>query len=156
MAAEYNIQKLVDTNRRAVIKFTCNFTSANSADLTNLVFIRANTLSGAFANLTYYDLAVKEIFYSVKSAGNGRISLSWAGANTTNNIPMLTLAGGAHVEFTGNFSPLVNNAPNPNGDILLQFKNMVEGDSATVIIDVRKNVQYYDAGQTADPDAFKA
>ena len=159
-------QKIVDTNKRALLKYV--FLSDGTAEA-NTVIIDVSNLSGALnANSQImssnvhpkriYKTKVKRIFGQGKI--NSYVTLAWSGINAPGNVEILTLSNGS---FDYNFENLGDNAvvPNPgiadancNGDIVFSVNNNKLNDAFTVFIDLRKDSEDYSAGQFADPTAF--
>lgn len=166
MANTIREQKVIDTNKRALLKYV--FLSDGTAEA-NTILVDASMLSGALnANgqimssnthpKSIYKTKVKRIFGQGKI--NSYVTLAWSGINATGNVEILTLSNGS---FDYNFENLGDNAvvPNPgiadancNGDIVFSVNNNKLNDAFTVFIDLRKDSEDYSAGQFADPTAF--
>lgn len=159
-------QKVIDTNKRALLKYV--FLSDGTAEA-NTLLIDASNLSGALnangqlmvSNVhpkPIYKTKIKRIFGQGKV--NSYITLSWSGINATGNTEIVTLTNGS---FDYNFENLGDNAviPNPgvadancNGDIVFSVNGNKPNDTFTLFIDLRKDSEDYSAGQFADPTAF--
>jgi len=176
MANKLTYQVLKDSNQEAIIKIT-GVLDGNTE--LNVVRIQANTLGGAialgnypaylvanttlqFANtpLSYYDLQIKDIKYSV--SGNGYVELFWTGIGSTdalryaNSVTAATLSGVGSYGLTEQSPSIYNNANNltSNGDIGIATVGMGANSSYTIVIGLRKNNAYYDRGFQRDPAAF--
>lgn len=153
-------QKLVDNNKRALLK--CVFISdgtneANTTliDVSNLNYA-LNTngfiMSANVNQKTTYRTTIKRVFGNITS--NGNIKLQWHGDTNTEIIAV----GSGRVDYSfdsqGDAAVISNNEANSSGDILLSTTYAKAGDVFTLIVDLRKDSRDYDAGQTADPVAF--
>lgn len=152
-------QRLVDSNKRALIKYTMLLDSA----VANTTLVDASTLALALnANgyimtagadpRTSYRTTIKRIFGNVKA--NAYIKLQWQGDS---NSEILVCSSGAFdydFQSMGDGAVIKNPEANNNGDILLTVVTPSSADAATIFIDLRKDSKDYDAGQTADPVAF--
>jgi hypothetical protein len=81
-------------------------------------------------------------------------SLQWEGAS---NTEIVTFGNGTFdydFQSMGDGAIIPNNETNPTGDILFTVNNNKNFDSFTLFIDLKKDNNDYDAGQTADPYAF--
>jgi hypothetical protein len=164
MANSYTSQVIKDTTEHVVIKLTGSFDGTGQE--ANTARIVANTLAGALATngypvanvhggsanttLAYYGLALNRLWYDCTS--NGDVQLSWT-ADTPQTLMMLS--GNGEFDGMGNWTTIPNNAgAGKNGDIGLTTRNMTAGDSYTMIIELRKENEYYSRGQFVDPAAF--
>lgn len=159
MANVIREQKLVDTNKRALIKYVATLDTATAntqlVDVSQLRFaLNANGFimqSNTHIKSTYRT-TIKRIFGNSKA--NGYIKLLWNGSNTAD---IITLTNG---NFDYYFDSMGDGAviPNPdaasNGNILITVVTPSSADALTLFIDLRKDSRDYDAGQTADPVAF--
>jgi len=162
MANVYTYQVLRDTTEKAVIKLTANFDGTGQES--NAYRIQANTLSGALTSnnniipngtpLSYYGLTVTRIGYNIASQQKGYVELTWTAANTAQSVPIMNMdLCGEYSEDQGMVS-IKNNAPNATGDIGVTTVGLVANCAYTLIIELRKENQYYQRGQFNDPSAF--
>ena len=162
MANLYTYQVLRDTTEKAVIKLTANFDGTGQE--TNNYRIQANTLYGALTSnnnvlpngtpLSYYGLTVTRIGYNIASQQKGYVELSWTAANTAQSVPIMNMdLCGEYSEDQGMVS-IKNNAPNATGDIGVTTVGLTANCAYTLIIELRKENQYYQRGQFNDPAAF--
>jgi hypothetical protein len=162
MANIYTYQVLRDTTEKAVIKLTANFDGTGQES--NAYRIQANTLSGALTSnnnilpngtpLSYYGLTVTRIGYNIASQQKGYVELTWTAANTAQSVPIMNMdLCGEYSEDQGMVS-IKNNAPNPTGDIGVTTIGLTANCAYTLIIELRKENQYYQRGQFNDPAAF--
>ena len=152
-------QRIIDNNKRALIKYVMTLDTA----VGNTVLVNASTLSLALNTNGYimssntdpksqYRTTIKRIFGNAKA--NAYIKLQWQGAT---NSEIVTISSG---NFDYSFDTMGEGAtiPNPeastNGQILLSVITPSSADAATIFLDLRKDARDYDAGQTADPVAF--
>jgi len=168
MANIYTYQVLRDTTEKAVIKLTANFDGTGQEN--NVSRIAANTLSGALATngylvannqggsantpLSYYGLTVTRIGYNIASQQKGYVELFWTGNGAANNVPIMNMdLCGEYSEDQGMVS-IPNNAVGATGDIGVMTVGLVANCAYTLIIELRKENQYYQRGQFNDPAAF--
>ena len=166
MANSFEYQVIKDTTEHAVIKLTGKFTEATQES--NHQRIMANTLSGALATngypvanthggaantkLDYYGLAVNRVWYDCSTDGD--IQLFWD-ANTWRTIMLLN--GNGEYDGMGNWTTIPNDAKDTTGclgDIGIQTRGMIANSSYTIVIELRKENEYYSRGQFRDPAAF--
>lgn len=152
--------RLVDNSKRSLIKFV--YISDSSA-YANTTLVDVSTLSHALNANGYimssnthprsiYRTSIKRIFGNSKI--NGYIKLQWQGAT---NTEIITFSNGF---FDFNFTTadtggaLTNPESSSNGDILISTSGAASGDTFTIFLELRKDNNDYDAGQTNDPVAF--
>jgi hypothetical protein len=166
MANQFTYQVLKDTTEHAVIKLTGSFDSGDQEDNPNR--ITANSLSGALNTdgtllsdsgtaLDYYGLTVHRIWYDTVNAFASDIELYW-NANPVVNI--MFLSGNSEYDGAGNWITIPNLAKTTpgvtscNGDIGVRTRGYAANTSYTIIIELRKENEYYQRGQFNDPAAF--
>lgn len=158
MANTIREQRLIDSNKRALLKYVIvsdGTAEANTRllDASNLRFA-LNTngyiMSSNTDPKTNYRTAIRKIKAYSRTGGSFR--LKWEGDA---NSEIITFGSGS-VDFTfeNDGAVITNPEANATGDILLSTANLAFGDTATIFIDLRKDSLDYDAGQTADPYAF--
>lgn len=151
--------KLIDNNKRALIKYTMLLDSA----VANSVLVDVSTLAFALNTNGYimssntdprglYNTTIKRIFGNVKA--NAYIKLQWQGASNSEIITCPTGSFDFDFQSMGDGAVIKNPEASSNGDILLTVVTPSSADAATIFIDLRKDSKDYDAGQTADPVAF--
>jgi len=152
-------QRLVDNNKRALIKYvaTLDTAAANNmlVDVSTLRFA-LNANSQIMSSNTHpkglYRTTVKRVFGTAKA--NAYMKLTWQGANTAD---IVTIGDGNFdydFQSMGDGAVIANPDAISNGDILLTVVTPSSADMLTLFIDFRKDSRDYDAGQTADPVAF--
>ena len=159
MANVITEQRIIDTNKRALIKYvgTLDTAAANTTlvDASSLRFALNTNSQIMTANAdikSNYRTTVKRIFGYAKA--NAYFKLQWAGDS---NSSIVTIGSG---NFDYSFDPMGDGAviPNPEanatGDIILTVLTPSSADTLTLFLDLRKDSRDYDAGQTADPTAF--
>ena len=156
-------QKLVDTNKRALIKYV--FISDGSA-AANAVLLDASTLKNALnangyimtSNVnkkTNYRTTVKRVFGNATATGPGSYyKLQWQGDSNSEIITFSTTPFDYDFASMGDGAVISNPEANATGNILLTTTNIGTGNTFTLFVDLRKDSRDYDAGQTADPVAF--
>jgi hypothetical protein len=161
MANAFTYHVLKDTTEHAVIKLTGKFDGSGQED--NHYRVAANSLYGALntANTLlsaggtakpYYGLAIHRVWYDC--ASDGDVQLFWH-ADTA--ITCMFLNGNGEYDGAGNWITLSNNAKGTSGcigDIGIQTRGMIANSSYTIILEVRKENEYYQRGQFNDPAAF--
>lgn len=156
MANVIREQKLIDTNKRSLIKYVI---LSDGTQESNTRLVDASSLSFALnatgvisqTNMkTNYRTTIRKIKAYSKTAGSVR--LKWEGDA---NSEIITF-GSASVDlnFENDGAVISNPESNATGDILISTVGLTSGDAITVFLDLKKNSEDYDAGQTADPYAF--
>lgn len=158
MANVITEQKLIDSNKRALLKYVILSDGTQEAntrlvDASNLAFaLNANNfiMSSNTHPKSNYRTTIKKI--KAYSRTGGSIRLKWEGSA---NSEIITF-GSASVDynFENDGAVITNPETSATGDILISTANIVFGDTVTLFIDLRKDSRDYDAGQTADPYAF--
>jgi hypothetical protein len=157
-------QVIKDTTEHVVIKLTGSFDSTTQES--NGVRIQANTLYGALdssrANLlsstantgplSYYGLTVHRVWYDCSSTGD--VQLYW---NAATPATIFYFNGNGEYDGAGNWVTIPNNTKGTTGskgDIGIVTRGMVANDSYTLVVELRKENEYYQRGQLTDPGAF--
>lgn len=158
MANTIREQRIIDSNKRTLIKYVIlsdgtQESNTRLLDASNLAFaLNANgyIMSSNVHPKSNYRTTIRKIKAYSKTAGSVR--LKWEGDS---NSEIITF-GSASVDlnFENDGAVLSNPEANATGDILISTLGMVSGDAITIFLDVKKNSEDYDAGQTADPYAF--
>jgi hypothetical protein len=145
-------QKLIDTERRVVYKWTGNTPEAAvikiDAGSLNYSLNANNQLLGSGTDRKQtYRLALKKVIYDVAAgqSGNGYVELYWTG---TPNQTMVTLSGQGQMDFAegGDGIIIINNSSGAgaNGNVGLQTINFAAtGCAYTIIADFRKHSEDY-------------
>lgn len=145
-------QKLVDSERRVVYKWTGNTAEPAvlkiDAGALNFSLNANNQLLGSGTDRkTAYRLSLKKVIYDVVAgqAGNGYVELYWTG---TPNQTLVTLSGQGQMDFAegGDGIIILNNASGAgsNGNVGLQTVNFAAtGCSYTIVADFRKHSEDY-------------
>lgn len=146
-------QKLIDSERRVVYKWTGNTAEAATlkidAGALNFSLNANNQLLGSGTDRKgIYRLSLKKVIYDVapgQPSGNGYVELYWTG---TPNQTMLTLSGCGQMDFAegGDGIVILNNATGAgaNGNVGLQTVNFGStGCAYTIIVDFRKHSEDY-------------
>jgi hypothetical protein len=169
MANTIEEQKLIDTQKRALLKYVFVGDGTEETDLTlidasNLAFsLNANgqVMSSNTHSKTRYRTAINRIWGTAGiTAAGGYITLDWNNTPESNNLIVAIKNGAFDFNFVGDGAPggVIRNpntdAANASGDIQLTTVGTSAGDVFTLFVDLKKDNQDYDAGQTADPHAF--
>lgn len=156
MANVIREQKLIDSNKRALVKYVLlsdgtQESNTRLLDASSLAFALNATGVISQTNLkSNYRTSIKKIKAYSKTAGSVR--LKWEG---NANSEIITF-GSATVDFNfeNDGAVISNPEANATGDILISTLGLAAGDTLTLFLDLRKDSLDYDAGQTADPYAF--
>lgn len=154
-------QKIIDGNKRALVKYVATVDSAAA----NVIVLDASSLAYSLnANgmimssnthiKSQYRVSVKRIFGQGQFKSKGFVSLRWGGANTE----LVTFGDGQfdyHFDREGLAAsiPFADSA-NCTGDIVYSTTGVAAGDAFTLFIDLKKDNRDFDSGKTADPSAF--
>lgn len=151
-------QRIIDSNKRALLKYVI---LSDGTQESNTVLVDASTLAFALNTSGYimssntdpksnYRITLRKVKAYSKTAGS--IRLKWHGDA---NSEIITF-GSASVDlnFENDGAVISNPEANATGDILISTLGMATGDCVTLFLDVKKNSEDYDIGQTADPYAF--
>lgn len=166
MSNVFTYQVIKDTTEHVVIKITGSFDGTGQES--NTARIAANTLYGALATngylvanthggaanttLDYYGLALNRLWYDC--AAGGDVQLYWT---ATTPVPLMIMNGNGEFDGMGNWTTIPNNAKGTlgcNGNIGIVTRGMAANDSYTMVIELRKENEYYQRGQFNDPAAF--
>jgi hypothetical protein len=156
MANVIREQKLIDSNKRALVKYVIlsdgtQESNTRLLDASSLAFaLNATGVISQTNPKSNYRTTIKKIKAYSKTAGS--IRLKWEGDA---NSEIITF-GSASVDFNfeNDGAVIPNPEANATGDILISTLGLTSGDTLTLFLDLRKDSLDYDAGQTADPYAF--
>lgn len=159
MANVITEQKIIDNNKRALIKYVATLdTAASNTVLVNASALRFSLNANGYIMQsgtdpkTTYRTTIKRIFGNAKA--NAYVKLVWQGANTYDIVAITNGNFDYSFDAMGDGAVISNPDPASNGNILLTVVTPSTTDAITVFIDLRKDSRDYDAGQTADPVAF--
>ena len=165
MANSYTTQIIKDTTEHVVIKLTASFDGTGQEDSPNRInassfygALNANTVPGLLSSggseLSYYGLNVYRIWYDTTNGATGDVELYW---NANPVVSLMMLSGNSEYDGAGNWVTIPNAAKGTNacnGDIGVRTRGMVANTSYTIIMELRKENEYYQRGQFNDPSAF--
>ena len=152
-------QRLIDTNKRTLLKYV--FLSDGTAEANTRLLDASNLKFALNANgyimqsnthpKSSYRTTIKRVFGGAKTSGY--IKLQWEGDA---NSEIVTLNSGFDYNFEamGDGAVIWNPEANATGDILFSTVATAANDTFTIFVDLKKNAEDYDQGQTADPAAF--
>lgn len=153
-------QRIIDGNKRALIKYVflsdgTAVANATLVDASSLAFsLNANgyIMSSNTHPKSSYRTTIKRIFGNAKV--NSYVTLQWAGSS--NNEILIITNGSFDYDFQsmGDGAVVPIDDTNATGDILFTINGNKPNDAFTIFLDLRKNNEDFDAGQTADPYAF--
>lgn len=156
MATVLTTQKLVDSNRRAVIKIVGEGGSdSNTLILVSNLAFALNTngqiMTGGVDKKSVYRHQIKRIWGQGQMTQGKSVILKWGG----NNDYIVSFGDG---QFDYNFdaeglTAAIPLSGNTSGDIVYT-STAGSTDSWTLFIDLKKDARDYDQGQTRDPIAF--
>lgn len=160
MANKIVEQKLVDNNKRTLIKYV--FLSDGSAEANTRLIDASNLRFALNANgyimqsnthpKSVYRTTIKRVFGTAKSSGY--VKLQWEGDANSEIITFASTPFDYDFSSMGDGAVISNPEANATGDILFSTVGAAANDCFTLFVDLRKNTEDYDAGQTADPYAF--
>lgn len=162
MANAITEQKLVDSTKRALLKYVIVSDGTQEAnttliDVSSLAFsLNANgyIMASNTHPKTAYKTTIKRIFGQIGS-NNAIVRLKW---NNSSNSDIVTMFGSGSFDYDfqsmGDGATIPNPQPTSSGDVLITTARLNAGDVATIFVDLKKDARDYDAGQTADPYAF--
>lgn len=163
MANTIKEHRLIDSTKRTLVKYIVISDGTQNAnttllDVSTLAFaLNANgyIMQSNTHPKTKYRTSIKRITGKVATAAaNGKIFLQWHGDG--NSEIVVTGSGRFDFDFQsmGDGAVFTNPEANSSGDILITTAGLLAGDAAVIILDVKKDNNDYDAGQSADPYAF--
>ena len=128
MADTVTSQTITDVSgSKTVIKFT-NLSDGTGESLVKKV--DASELNHASSSTS-----IARVIYSINTIGrNGAVEIVFDG---TTNSTALVLSGSGTIDLQTPAIQIANNATSPTGDILFSTKNFVNGDSYSIILELR-------------------
>ena len=128
MADTVTSQTITDVSgSKTVMKFT-NLSDGTGESLVKKV--DASELNHASSSTK-----IARVIYSINTVGgNGAVELVYDGAT---NATAMGLGGRGTIDLQTPAIQIANNATTPTGDILFSTKNFVNGDSYTIILELR-------------------
>ena len=165
MANQFTYQILKDTTEHTVIKLTGRWDTNVQEDNPNRISanslygaLNANTVPGLLSNggtaLPFYGLTVHRIWYDTVNASASDVELYW---NANPVVTLMMLSGNSEYDGASNWVTIPNAAKGTsqcNGDIGIRTRGYGANTSYTIVIELRKDNQYYQRGQFNDPAAF--
>ena len=168
MANKIVEQKLIDTTKRALLKYVIigdGSAIANNVlvDVSNLAYALNTTGQIMTSNTNLkpiYRTTIKRITGHVGGAATTGIKLNWHRAAANAEVEICAMTGGSSFEFDFDSiggGVIINAEENPigsNGDIMISTIGTGTPLAVTLFIDLHKDNGDYDAGQTAAPKDF--
>jgi hypothetical protein len=171
MPNKFSYQVLKDDTQHAIIKLTGEFDGSGQEN--NVARIAANSLYGALdannvplrSSLSvsntakpYYGLSIHRLWYDTDTAA-GDVQFYWSNttfAQANSGVPIIFMQGNGEYDGNGNWITIKNPSitSNTNGDIGICSRGQVANASYTIVIELRKENEYYQRGQFNDPAAF--
>jgi hypothetical protein len=154
-------QKIIDSNKRALIKYVV---VSDGSQQSNTILINVSTLAFAMNANGYiastdadtkanYRTTIKRVFGQVSSS-SGKLKLQWHGDANSEIVTMSNGSFDYDFQSMGDGATIPNPEANTNGDVLISTAGLSSGDLVTLFVDLKKDGRDYDSGQTADPYAF--
>lgn len=151
-------QKLIDTNKRALLKYVI---LSDGTQESNTVLVDASSLALALNANGYimssnvhpksnYRTTLRKL--KAYSKNTGSVRLKWHGDANSEIVTFGSTS--VDMNFENDGAVIWNPEANATGDILISTVGMADGDTVTIFLDLKKNSEDYDAGQTADAYAF--
>ena len=127
--------------------------SAWAVKLTNIKKITANSLIATNGDNSTQRLTITKLFWSVASGTSStmspRVTILWNG--TSANTVAATLTGSGYWNLTTDGQcPLINNAANTTGDILVSTVGFTANAAYTVILEGKKTAGFVSRESTDD------
>lgn len=170
MANFVRTQKLIDNNKRTLIKYVIVGDGSATANATLIKFGDLNYAINATGYVTatdpqaHYDVSIKRVYGSA-TMGGGYVKLQWEDDDTVGNANTEIVAfGNGQFDFdiggvAGDGAVIRPYAAGENANcvgIIYSITSPAAGDLVNLFVDMRKGGQDFDQGQTADPVAFNA
>lgn len=161
MAITIKEHKIVDNNRRALLKYVlksdgttnvANTVLVNTANLRFALNTTGQIMTGGVNRLGNYKTTIKRVTGQGKIGGY--IALQWQGDSNSEIVTLGTGRVDYDFQSMGDGATIANIEANSNGQILITTVGAAAGDAYTFFVDLRKDASTYDAGQSADPVAF--
>jgi hypothetical protein len=154
-------QKIIDSNKRALIKYVV---VSDGSQQSNTILINVSTLAFAMNANGYiastdadtkanYRTTIKRVFGQVSSS-SGKLKLQWHGDANSEIVTMSNGSFDYDFQSMGDGATIPNPEANTSGDVLISTAGLSSGDLVTLFVDLKKDGRDYDSGQTADPYAF--
>ena len=154
-------QKLIDTNKRALIKYVvvsdgtqeANTVLIDVGSLANSLNANGQILGAGTDRKSNYRTTIKRINGQMRSNA-AFVKLKW---NGDSNSEIVTFGSGNFdydFQSMGDGAVIVNPEANTTGNVLISTTGLGANEGFTLFIDLRKDSGDFDAGQTADPVAF--
>jgi len=165
MANVITEQKIIDNQKRALLKYvirfdgtaTANTLLVNAANLAFSLNATGQIMTSNTNPKSTYHTTIKRIFGQGQFKSGYSVALGW---QSDANTDIVTIGSGW---FDYNFDPqglsaiipIPNNTGNTTGNIVISgVGSIAASDAVTIFIDLKKDNKDYSAGQTADPAAF--
>lgn len=163
MAISTKEQRLVDSTKRALIKYTINSDGSAAAntgliDVSTLAYAlntSGKIMSANTDERSSYRVNVKRVWGQGANVNSGLVTLKW---NDAANTEILAVGNGPFdinfgAEGVGGVIPNPFPRANASGDILYS-SNINAGAFITLFVELSKDGGDYDQGQTARPSDF--
>jgi len=157
--------KLIDSTKRALIRYVIRSDGTAEAntkilDVSGLAYslnTSGKIMTGNTASRNLYRTSIVRVFGSYAAKNKGHLELGWESTNGSNNVNGILTVGEGFFDYNftglGHGDAVSTPTSNVNGDIILTA-SLTNLDNITIYIDLKKNSNDFDAGQTADPAAF--
>jgi len=161
MANRVETQKLIDNNRRTLIKYVIFADGTATANATLIKFGDLNYAINATGYVTAtdpqaeYGVSIKRIYgYSKIQNAGGYITLKWE--NDSNSEIIAFGSNDIDIDMTGvTGDGAVITSPVANAvGLIYSAASPTSGDVINLFVDMKKDGSDFDQGQSADPAAF--
>lgn len=161
MANKVVDQKVIDTNKRALLKYVIVSDGSATANSSLIAFKDLNYAINATGHISStnpkasYGVTVKRIygFSNIQGAG-GYILLKWMNDANSDIVAVKTGQFDFNmIDVSADHAVLPSPAANTTG-LGYTIASPTSGDILTLFVELRKDSRDFDAGQTADPTAF--
>lgn len=164
MANKVVEQKLIDNNNRTLVKYVVIPDGTATANSSLLSFSTLNFAMNATGHISSsnpksnYRVSIKRIYGQAKLNASVTpttyVALKWLNDSNTEIVTF----GSGHFDYSmgsilGDSAVIPSPAGNTTG-LAMTINSPTNGDTFTVLIDMKKDARDFDAGQTADPAAF--
>jgi hypothetical protein len=160
MANVLREQKLVDTQKRALIKYVfvgdgtavANSTLIDVSALAYALNANGQILGAGTDPKSNHRTKIKRVFGTAKVGG--LVKLQWKGDSNGEIVTLNTGDFDYNFDAMGDGAVIGNPEANTNGDILYSIETQGSNCNFTLFVDLRKDNNDFDAGQSADSGAF--
>lgn len=158
MANKVSVQKLIDNNKRALLKYVILADGSATANSNLITFSDLNyavNSTGQISNTNpkpSYSVSVKRVYGHANMTGYG--VLGWENDANTDIVSFSSGSFDYNLAGTTGDNAVISSPEANTKGLVYTLVNPTSNDAITLFVDIRKDSTSYDAGQTADPVAF--